>query len=78
MRIDLTPPQEAWLKAEIAAGNFASPEEAISHAINEAKRTALRDTLSASIAGGGDLSAEDVQKNVNAHLDARDPNTKAK
>jgi hypothetical protein len=58
--ITLTSDQEAWLKAEIARGRFATPE----HAINEAKLAALRDTLDASIARRGVNSADDVRRAV--------------
>jgi hypothetical protein len=64
MNITLTPDQEAWLRTEIAEGHFATPEDAISHAINEAKRAALRDTLNTSIARGGFNSADDVRRAV--------------
>lgn len=64
MNITLTPDQEAWLRAEIAKGHFATPEDAISYAINEAKRAALRDTLNASIARGGANTADDVRRAV--------------
>jgi hypothetical protein len=64
MNIILTPDQEAWLRAEIAQGHFATPEDAIAYAINEAKRAALRDTLNASIARGGANSADDVRRAV--------------
>ncbi len=62
MDITLTPDQEAWLKAEIAEGHFATPEDAISYAINAAKRAGLREMLDASIAQGGDNSADDVRR----------------
>jgi len=62
MNITLRPDQEAWLKAEIAEGHFATPEDAISHAIDAAKRAALREMLDASIAQGGDNSADDVRR----------------
>jgi Arc/MetJ-type ribon-helix-helix transcriptional regulator len=62
MNITLTQDQEAWLKAEIAEGHFATPEDVISYAINQAKRAALRDTLNASIARGGANSADDVRR----------------
>jgi Arc/MetJ-type ribon-helix-helix transcriptional regulator len=64
MNIALTPDQEAWLRAEIAQGHFATPDDAISYAINEAKRAALRETLNASIARGGANSADDVRRAV--------------
>ncbi len=72
MQIDLTPEQETWLKAEIAAGRFTSAEDVIAHAINEAKRASLRNTLMASIAAGGDNSADDARHYVRSRLDARD------
>ena len=64
MNVTLTPDQEAGLRAEIAKGRFATPEDAISYAINEAKRAALRDTLNVSIARGGTNSADDVRRAV--------------
>jgi hypothetical protein len=62
MNITLTPDQEAWLRAEIAEGHFTTPEDAISYAINAAKLTDLREMLDASIAQGGDYSADDVRR----------------
>ena len=64
MNITLTPDQEAWLRAEIVKGHFATPEDAIAHAINEAKLAALRETLNASIERGGSNSAEDARRAV--------------
>jgi hypothetical protein len=64
MNITLTPDQEAWLKAEIANGHFATPEDAISYAIDAAKRAALRETLNASIARGGANSADEVRSAI--------------
>ncbi|HEY4986263.1 MAG TPA: hypothetical protein VII39_06550 [Bradyrhizobium sp.] len=68
MNITLTPDQEAWLRAEIAKGHFATPEDAISHVINEAKLAALRETFEASIARGGANSADDVRRAVAERL----------
>jgi hypothetical protein len=68
MNITLTPDQEAWLRDEMAKGHFATPEDAISHAINEAKRAALRNVLEESIARGGDNSADDVRRAVAERL----------
>jgi Arc/MetJ-type ribon-helix-helix transcriptional regulator len=64
MNITLTPDQEAWLRAQIAEGHFATPEDAIAYAINVAKRAALRETLDASIARGGANSADDVRRAI--------------
>jgi Arc/MetJ-type ribon-helix-helix transcriptional regulator len=71
MNVTLTPDQEAWLKAEIASGRFATPEEAILFAINEMKRAALRETLDASIARGGASSADGVRRAVADRLKTR-------
>jgi len=70
MNINLTPDQEAWLRAEIANGHFATAEDAITHAINEAKRASLCDTLNGSIARGGTNSADDVRRAVADRLKA--------
>jgi len=70
MNITLTPDQEAWLRAEIAKGHFATAEDAIAHAINEAKRAALCDTLNRSIARGGANSADDVRRAIADRLKA--------
>jgi hypothetical protein len=58
MNVTLTPDQEAWLRAEIAKARFATPEHASSYAINEAKRTALRDTLNVLDCAGRDQQRE--------------------
>jgi hypothetical protein len=71
MNVTLTPDQEAWLRGEIANGHFATPEDAISYAINEAKRAALRETLDASIARGGANSAEGVRRAIAERLATR-------
>lgn len=70
MNITLTPDQEAWLKAGIAEGHFATPEDAIARAINAAKLVALREMLDASIAEGGDNSADDVRRFLAGRLDS--------
>lgn len=71
MNITLTPDQEAWLRSEIAKGHFATPEDVISFAINEAKRAALRRTLDASIARGGANSADHLRGAVADRLKTR-------
>ncbi len=71
MNVTLTPDQEAWLKAEIASGRFATHEDGISFAINEMKRAALRETLDASIARGGANSADGVRRAVADRLKTR-------
>ena len=68
MNITLTPEQERWIKQQLDAGHFATAEDAINFAINEAKRADLRATLSASLARGGSHSAEDVRGHVRSVL----------
>jgi Arc/MetJ-type ribon-helix-helix transcriptional regulator len=68
MDITLTADQEAWLRAEIAKGRFATPEDAITYAINEAKRTSLQETLNASIERGGANTADEVRRAITDRL----------
>jgi hypothetical protein len=70
MNITLTADQETWLKSEIAKGHFATPEDAIAHAINEAKRASLSETLNASIEHGGANTADDVCRAIAYRLNA--------
>ena len=69
MKVELTPDAEAWVVAEVAAGTFVTPEDAVRHAIDTARTTALRTKLDAAIAEGGSHSADDVRAYVRAHLD---------
>jgi Arc/MetJ-type ribon-helix-helix transcriptional regulator len=69
MNITLTPEQEAWVKQQLDAGHFATAEDAIAFAINEAKRSDLRATLTASIARGGSHSADEVRGHIRSVLD---------
>jgi Arc/MetJ-type ribon-helix-helix transcriptional regulator len=66
MDITLSAEQETWLRAEIAKGRFATPEDAITYAINEAKRASLRETLNASIERGGANTADEVRRAITA------------
>ena len=68
MDITLSAEQETWLRAEIAKGRFATPEDAITHAINEAKRASLRETLNASIERGGANTADEVRRAITDRL----------
>jgi hypothetical protein len=68
MNITLIADQEAWLNAEITKGRFATPEDAIAHAINEAKRVSLSETINASIKRGGANTVEDVRGAIAGRL----------
>ena len=69
VKIELTPDAAHWVEAEPAAGTFPTPEDAVRHAINQAKATALRAKLDAAVAEGGNNSADDVLEFVRQHLD---------
>ena len=68
MKVELTATAAEWVEAQIAAGHFANAEQAISHAIETAKLSRLRETIEASIARGGDNSADDVLQHVKSQL----------
>jgi hypothetical protein len=61
MNVTLTPDQAAWLRAEIDIGHFATPEDAIVYAIEQAKRALLQKSLDAAIERGGANSADEVR-----------------
>jgi Arc/MetJ-type ribon-helix-helix transcriptional regulator len=69
MNITLTPEQERWVKQQVDAGHFATAEEAIGFAIDEAKRVDLRAMLSSSILRGGSHDADDVRRRIRSALD---------
>ena len=41
MKVELTPDAAIWVEAELAAGRFATAEDAVRFAINEAKTAIL-------------------------------------
>jgi Arc/MetJ-type ribon-helix-helix transcriptional regulator len=69
MKVELTPDAAQWVQAEIAAGTFATPEDAVRHAIQQAKQAALRAALDAAEAEGGSFSTDDVRRYARDHLD---------
>jgi Arc/MetJ-type ribon-helix-helix transcriptional regulator len=69
MKVELTPDAAQWVQAEIEAGTFATPEDAVRHAVQEAKRAALRAALDAAEAEGGAFSPDDVRRYAHEHLD---------
>ena len=60
MKIELTPDAAQWVEAEVAAGTFPTPEDAVRYAIREAKTNALRAKLDAAVAEGGENTLEEV------------------
>lgn len=77
MKIELTPDAAQWVEAEIAAGHFATADDAIRHAVNAAKLLALRETVEASIARGGANTADEVLAHVKTRLTERTDKPKA-
>jgi Arc/MetJ-type ribon-helix-helix transcriptional regulator len=71
LKIELTADAASWVSAEVAAGTFSSPEDAVRFAINQAKLLALRHRLEDAEAEGGNNSAEDVLNYVKQQLDSR-------
>jgi Arc/MetJ-type ribon-helix-helix transcriptional regulator len=69
MRIELTPDAAQWVQAAVAAGRFATAEDAVRYAINRAKRAELCEMLDATEAEGGSNSTEDARHHVQEHLD---------
>lgn len=71
MKVELTPDAAQWVEAEIAAGTFPTPEDAVRHAVNELRVNGLRAKLDAAVAEGGSHSTQDVRRYVREQLDKR-------
>jgi len=65
MNFNLSPESEAWLRAQVQQGHFASLDEAIDYTV---KLVALRETLHASIADPRRYSVDEVRANVRGKL----------
>ena len=61
MKVELTPDAAQWVQTELAAGRFPTAEDAIRHAVNQAKLIELRAELAAAEAEGGSFTTEDVR-----------------
>jgi Arc/MetJ-type ribon-helix-helix transcriptional regulator len=70
MNLNLSAETEAWLKAQVQSGNFASYEDAIDYTV---KLASLRETLLESIADTRRYNADEVRANLKAHFAARRP-----
>ncbi len=77
MKVELTPDAAQWVEAELAAGRFPTPEDAVRYAINRAKRAELREMLDAAEAAGGSHTSEDVRRHVREELDRLNQTAKA-
>jgi Arc/MetJ-type ribon-helix-helix transcriptional regulator len=74
MNLNLSAETEAWLKAQVQNGHFASYEDAIEYTV---RLTSLRETLLESIADPRRNGADEVRANLKAHFDARRASAKA-
>lgn len=66
MQIDLTSDSEAWVNGKLAAGQFANAQDAVRHAINQAKLAELRAELAAAVSDPRRYSLDDVKAAVTA------------
>lgn len=69
MKVELTSDAAKWVEAEIAAGHFATAEDAISHAINRAKLVGLREELAAAVADPRRYTIGEVKTHLAAKRD---------
>jgi Arc/MetJ-type ribon-helix-helix transcriptional regulator len=69
LKVELTPDAAQWVQTELAAGRFATAEDAIRHAVNQAKLIELRAELAAAEAEGGSYTTNDVRRHARGHLD---------
>jgi Arc/MetJ-type ribon-helix-helix transcriptional regulator len=69
LKVELTPDAAQWVQAEIAAGTFPTPEDAVRYAIAQAKLNALRNALDAAEAEGGSFTTDEVRRHAREHLD---------
>lgn len=70
MKGELTPDAALWVEAEVAAGRFATAEDAVRFAINSAKTRDLRDELEAAEREGGHFTTDKVRRFARERLDA--------
>jgi len=68
MNVELSSDAEAWVRQSIAEGRFATPEDAIRFAVDQAKRDELRQKLAASEEEGGAHSADSARAFVRKQL----------
>jgi hypothetical protein len=69
LKVELTPDAAQWVQAELAAGRFRTAEDAIRHAVNQAKLVELRARLAAAEAEGGNYTTDEVRRHARDHLD---------
>ena len=71
MKVELTPDIAQWVEAEVAAGAFPTPEDALRHAVIEFRVNAFRAKLDAAVEEGGSHTSADVRRLVREQLEKR-------
>jgi Arc/MetJ-type ribon-helix-helix transcriptional regulator len=71
MNVELTPDAALWVEAEVAAGRFRTPEDALRFAVNHAKTSILREELAAAEREGGRFTTADIRIFARDHLDTQ-------
>ena len=76
MNVSIGERWEKFIEELLATGRYGSASEIVREGLRmveerEQKLAALRETIEASIAGGGEHSADDVMQHVREHLDRR-------
>jgi hypothetical protein len=71
VKVELTPDAAQWVEAELAAGTFRTPEDAIRHAVSFLRANDLRAALDAAVAEGGSHTSEDVRQYAREQLEKR-------
>ena len=69
MKVELTPDAAIWVEAELAAGRFATAEDAVRFAINQAKTATLCAEIEAAEREGGRFTTADVRRFARERLD---------
>jgi len=83
MNVSIGPRWEGFVDTVVKAGRYGSASEVVREGLRlveerEAKLQALRDTLHASIAAGGEHSSDDVDVAIKARLDTWEQNRKSR
>ena len=71
MKVELAADIAEWVEAEVAAGSFPTPEDAVRQAVTEFRINALRAKLDAAVAEGGSHTGADVRRYVREQLEKR-------
>ena len=71
MKVELAADIAEWVEAEVAAGSFPTPEDAVRQAVTEYLINGLRAKLDAAVEEGGSHTSADVRRLVREQLEKR-------